>query len=142
MTSERINALLHFWQMLTPESVAVLGDHYAEDAFFKDPFHEVRGLGPIREIFANMFRQVESPKFKVSETIGDENGLVLVWEMTFRMRSLRPHEVQVIRGVSHLRFGENGKVNYHRDYWDTGEELYSKLPLIGSVVRLLRCMGG
>ncbi len=142
MTSKRINALLRFWQMLTPESVAELGEHYAEDAFFKDPFHEVRGLGPIREIFTKMFRQVENPKFKVTETIGDENGLVLVWEMTFRMRSVRPHEVQVIRGASHLRFEESGKVNYHRDYWDTGEELYSKLPLIGGVARLLRRLGG
>ena len=142
MISERINALLRFWQMLTPESVAVLGDHYAEDAFFKDPFHEVRGLGPIREIFTKMFRQVESPKFRVTETIGDENGLVLVWEMTFRMKSVRPNEIQVIRGASHLRFGESGKVNYHRDYWDTGEELYSKLPLIGGVARLLRRLGG
>ena len=37
-----------------------------------------------------------------------------------------------------LRFGEDGKVNYHRDYWDTGEELYAKLPLIGGAVRFLR----
>lgn len=58
--------------------------------------------------------------------------------MSFRMRSWKSQHPQVIRGVSHLRFGEDGKVIYHRDYWDTGEELYAKLPLIGGAVRFLR----
>jgi len=29
-------------------------------------------------------------------------------------------------------------VTYHRDYWDTAEELYAKLPLLGGLMRLLR----
>jgi len=142
MDTVRIDALLDFYQSLAPESLVAFGEYYSGDAWFKDPFNEVRGVEPIREIFARMFRQVRDPKFKVSETIGDEHGLVLVWEMTFRMRSVRPNELQVIRGVSHLRFAGDGKVNYHRDYWDTGEELYSKLPVIGVAARLLRRMAG
>jgi hypothetical protein len=43
-----------------------------------------------------------------------------------------------MRGVSHLRFAADGKVNYHRDYWDTGEELYMKLPGLGTLMRGLR----
>ena len=31
-------------------------------------------------------------------------------------------------------------VNYHRDYWDAAEELYMKLPAIGSLMRGLRKM--
>jgi len=45
---------------------------------------------------------------------------------------------QVIRGVTHLKFGTDGKVNYHRDYWDAAEELYMKLPVIGRLMRGLR----
>ena len=69
-------------------------------------------------------------------------GLFLLWDMSFRMKTWRPRKTQIIRGVSHLRFGTDGKVVYHRDYWDTGEELYSKLPLIGAGVRLLRRLFG
>ena len=43
-----------------------------------------------------------------------------------------------MRGVSHLKLAADGKVNYHRDYWDTGEELYMKLPVIGTVMRGLK----
>ena len=134
----RINALLHFYETLTPERVQDFGFYYAGNAYFKDPFNEVNRLEDIRNIFARMFRQIADPKFNVREKIGDGRGLFLAWDMNFRFRSWRPQHLQLIRGASHLRFGEDGKVNYHRDYWDTGEELYAKLPLIGGAVRLLR----
>lgn len=138
MDQTGINALVHFYESLTADSVRDFDSYYAEDAYFKDPFNEVRRLEDIREIFAKMFRRVADPQFVIRERIGDGRGLVLVWDMHFRMRSWKPKHVQVIHGVSHLRFRDDGKVTYHRDYWDTGEELYAKLPLIGGAVRFLR----
>jgi steroid Delta-isomerase len=44
----------------------------------------------------------------------------------------------VVRGTSHLRFASDGKICYHRDYWDAAEELYEKLPAIGAVMRWLK----
>ena len=142
MDQSRIDALLQFYESLTPDRVGEFDSYYAEDAYFKDPFNEVRRIEDIREIFARMFRQVADPRFVVRESVGDGRGLVLVWEMSFRMRSWKPQQVRVIHGVSHLRFRDDGKVTYHRDYWDTGEELYAKLPLIGGAVRFLRRVVG
>ncbi len=138
MDQGRIDALVHFYETLVAARVQDFGSYYAQDAYFKDPFNEVSGLEQIERIFERMFRQVTEPRFVVRERIGDESGLILVWDMTFRMKAWQSRELQVIRGVSHLRFGDDGKVTYHRDYWDTGEELYSKLPLIGVMTRLLR----
>ena len=134
----RIDALLHFYETLTPDRVQDFGFYYAENAYFKDPFNEVTGIEDIREIFARMFRQLADPHFVVHEKVGDGTGLFLVWDMSFRLRSWKPQLLRVIHGVSHLRFDDEGKVTYHRDYWDTGEELYAKLPLIGGAVRFLR----
>ncbi|MBC8007483.1 MAG: nuclear transport factor 2 family protein [Prolixibacteraceae bacterium] len=138
MDQGRIEAILHFYETLTPERVRDFGFYYSDDAYFKDPFNEVQGLEDIRRIFARMFQQVIDPRFVVREKVGDARGLFLVWDMRFRMKSWKPRQQQIIRGVSHLRFGEDDKVTYHRDYWDTGEELYGKLPLIGGAVRFLR----
>jgi len=138
MDQSRIDALLHFYETLTPARVTDFGFYYAEDAYFKDPFNEVNRIEDIREIFARMFRKVMDPRFVISERVGDADGLFLVWNMNFRMKSCKPQKRLVIRGVSHLRMRDDGKVTYHRDYWDTGEELYAKLPLIGGAVRFLR----
>ena len=133
-----IGALLAFYETLAPDRVQDFALYYAEDAYFKDPFNEVNRIEDIRKIFARMYRQVVDPRFVVLERVGDERGLFLVWDLGFRMRAWKPQVQRVIHGVSHLRFNVEGKVSYHRDYWDTGEELYAKLPLIGGAVRLLR----
>ncbi|MDP3639084.1 MAG: nuclear transport factor 2 family protein, partial [Azonexus sp.] len=83
-------------------------------------------------------RQVAEPRFVIIEKVVDANGAMLVWEFGFRVKLWGKGETQVMRGVSHLKFDPDGKVNYHRDYWDTGEELYMKLPAIGTLMRGLR----
>ena len=130
--------LIKFYNEFSPESVARFPEFYSADAYFKDPFNEVRGLPAIQRIFSHMFKQVAEPRFAVIETIADEHGVMLIWEFYYRVKLWGKGQAQVMRGVSHLRFDPDGKVNYHRDYWDTGEELYMKLPVMGSLMRGLR----
>ncbi|MGB4227100.1 MAG: hypothetical protein WBJ68_10665 [Candidatus Dechloromonas phosphoritropha] len=68
----------------------------------------------------------------------DDNGAMLIWTFNFRAARRGGGEMQVIRGVSHLKFDAAGKVDYHRDYWDAAEELYMKLPVLGMLMRGLR----
>ena len=43
-----------------------------------------------------------------------------------------------MRGGSHLQYGPDGRITLHRDYWDTAEELYEKLPGVGILMRWLK----
>jgi hypothetical protein len=126
--------VVEYFESLTPDAVARLSEHYAANAWFKDPFNEVTGLEAIRRVFAHMYRQVEEPRFRVNDRVIAENGAVLVWDFSFRLG----RRAIVVRGATHLRFNGRGKIAYHRDYWDTAEELYGKLPLLGTLTRLLR----
>lgn len=133
-----MDRLVAFYEQLTPQSLARIGELYSVDAYFKDPFNEVRGIDAIGRIFEHMFRQVEAPRFVVTERVADAHGAMLVWEFHFRARRWGRGKTQVVRGVSHLRFDADGRVHHHRDYWDAAEELYMKLPLIGGLMRGLR----
>ena len=132
-----VDALIAFYETLTPGSIARFSDFYAPDACFKDPFNEVRGVPAIKYIFSHMYRQVADPRFAVLERVVAENGALLVWEMHFRRPGGRG-EAQLIRGASHLKFDQQGRVVWHRDYWDAAEELYEKLPVIGWLMRFLK----
>jgi steroid delta-isomerase len=129
-----LSALAAWYESLTPASLAAIGEHYAANAWFKDPFNEVSGLEAIRRVFAHMFATLREPRFRVTDRVADEAGALLVWE--FRFGTGRRE--YLVRGASHLRFNARGKVTYHRDYWDTAEELYAKLPMLGALVRALR----
>lgn len=130
----RLDDLVDFFETLTPQSLDLFPKFYAADAWFKDPFNEVRGVDAIRHIFEHMFRQVENPRFVVTDRLAEADRAMLVWEFHFA----RAGKAQIIRGTSHLHFDAEGRVASHRDYWDAAEELYMTLPMIGWLMRRLR----
>lgn len=136
-SSTRVDALITFYESLSPTSVARFPEFYAADAFFKDPFNEVQGVAPIQRIFTHMFEQVADARFVVVERLLADNGAMLVWEMHFRERRGQG-QARTIHGVSHLRFDAQDKVVWHRDYWDAAAELYETLPGIGWLMRFLK----
>lgn len=133
-----LDALIEFFHGLSPDSVASFPEFYSADAYFKDPFNEVHGVAAVQHIFAHMFEQVAEPRFIVGEKVVNDGGAMLIWTFNFRVTRWGKGEMQVIHGVSHLKFDASGKVNYHRDYWDAAEELYMKLPVLGMLMRGLR----
>lgn len=131
----RVRELVQFYETLEPASIGRIRTLYADDAFFKDPFNEVRGHAAIERIFEHMFAQVGAPRFRVETTVCEGDSAFLGWTMTYRRQA--GHE-DAIRGCSALRFDGNGRVTWHRDYWDAAEELYEKLPLLGALMRFVR----
>jgi steroid delta-isomerase len=130
--------IVAFYERLAPADAERMDEFYTADAHFRDPFNDVRGTAEIARVFRHMFDQLADCRFAISETVIGDNGAMLVWDFTFRIRSWRPDETQTVHGVSHLRFAADGKVAYHRDYWDAAGELYAKLPVIGAVMRFLQ----
>lgn len=130
--------LIQLYEQLTPGHLSRLGDYYAPDVHFKDPFNDVRGVSAVAQIFTHMFATLDQPRFIVRQHIVERDQAFLGWEFHFRLRRWRPRVDQRIDGATLVRFDDQGLVAVHRDYWDTGEELYEKMPLLGSLMRWLR----
>ncbi len=138
---ERVDALVQYFETLTPQSVASLSQFYAEDCRFKDPFNDVRGRAGLAAIFNHMFEQLDAPRFIVRERVVEAPRALLTWDFEFRFRRWQPRATQTIHGASLLTFAVTGLVAVHRDYWDAAEEFYEKLPGIGVLLRLLKRQG-
>jgi steroid Delta-isomerase len=131
-----LDRLIRSFENLSQENVGMLADLYSANAYFKDPFNEVTGQAAIIAIFEHMFRQVDDPRFLIIRSIQQESDAFIVWDFNFRIKG-KPNQ-QFIHGSSHLRFANDQKVEYHRDYWDAAEELYEKIPVLGSLMRFLK----
>jgi ketosteroid isomerase-like protein len=125
------------FEQLTPADLPALATIYTADARFKDPFNEVQGTAAIRAVFEHMFATLQQPRFVIHDCIVQGRQCFLTWDFLFGLPRLGPAE-QCIRGGSHLVLAEDGRIAVHRDYWDAAEELYEKLPLVGSVMRWLK----
>ena len=140
--SPELVRVIDFFESIDAAAVARMDTIYADGACFKDPFNEVRGIPGIRRIFTHMFDQVDEPRFAVTEALQVGPQAFLAWDFTFRMKRFDTRTMQTIRGASHLRFTPDGRIAWHRDYWDAAEELYEKLPMIGTLMRWLKRKAG
>lgn len=142
MSEPALQRIREYFESLTPESVERMGEFYTESAYFRDPFNEVTGLAEVQRIFRHMYVALDNPRFTILETIAQGGSAVLIWDMHYRIRQLQPTRDRKIHGLSVLRFAPDGRIAWHRDYWDAAGELYAQLPVIGPVMRwLARRMG-
>jgi steroid delta-isomerase len=133
----RVQRIVEAFERLQPADVARLGEIYTTDARFKDPFNEVQGVPAIQRVFEHMFTALSEPRFVIRDALCEGDQCFLSWDFLFRMRRFSGDE-QCIRGATHLRLAADGRISEHRDYWDAAEELYEKLPAIGTLMRWLK----
>ncbi|MDP5238151.1 nuclear transport factor 2 family protein [Uliginosibacterium sp. 31-16] len=129
--NDTLQGLIDWYQTLTLESVGRVGEFYAPDAHFVDPFNDVRGVAAIEKIFHHMFTQVENPRFLVKDVCSGSEQAMLVWEFSFRSGDTR----HVVPGATHLRFDPKGQVCIHQDYWDPASALFMGIPVLGWALR-------
>ena len=134
---DKLQNVIAFFESISADNTARLASIYTEDVFFKDPFNEVHGIAEVVRIFEHMFVQVDAPRFVVTTHLMQDDQAFLTWDFLFRIKRFAQKE-QCIRGATHLRFAADGRVNFHRDYWDAAEELYEKIPVISLLMRGLK----
>jgi steroid Delta-isomerase len=134
----RVSRVVEFFEWLTPADVARTGELYRDDARFKDPFNEVQGISAIEHVFAHMYVALHEPRFVVRDIVAEGDQCFLTWDFLFRFKRFSPTQEQCVRGGSHIVFGDDGRIELHRDYWDAAEELYEKLPAVGMLMRWLK----
>jgi hypothetical protein len=131
-----LDDMKRWFESLTRESTREVPRYYAPDAYFRDPFNEVRSAAAIERIYAHMFDQVANPRFRLTGRWPGEDGTVIAWDFLFEMRG--SGRTETVKGMSHLRFAPDGRIAYHRDYWDAAGELYERIPVLGGLMRMLR----
>ncbi len=126
------------FNQLNNNNLELLDEIYTMDVIFRDPVHALNGLPALRDYYARLYDGVRSCQFEFEAEVIDGRQGMLVWIMRFQHTRFRAGETLELRGVSHLRFLEDGRVNYHRDYFDMGEFIYERVPVLGSVIRAIK----
>lgn len=126
------------FNQLNQDTLHLLDEIYAPDVEFRDPVHELKGLPALRAYYRRLYDGVVSCHFDFeAEVIQDPQGM-LVWIMRFQHARFRRGETLELRGVSHLQFHDDGKVFKHHDYFDMGEFIYERVPVLGGVIRAIK----
>lgn len=132
-----VKTYAHFFESISEETpLEAYRELFDENVYFEDPFQKVTGLSKVYGIFQHMYKTLYNPRFRVDEIVFDKRCAYLRW--TFSYRQSPTHKLEKFTGVSRVQFLETGKVLSHVDYWDAAENVYEKIPLLGSILRLIK----
>lgn len=110
--------------------------YLACDVIFKDPFNNIIGVENIYSVFQRMHRQLDNPKFKIKEVMQQNKTAYLLWDFTFSFKGSK--EKQYFEGVTRLEINEEKKIVSHIDYWDAAHNIYEKLPILSSMIKIVK----
>lgn len=127
------------FNQLSAANINILDDYYSDDAYFKDPITDVKGLKAIKDYYAHVYANVKTIRFDFSAIIREDDTQAAVWTMYLTHPSLNGGKEMTLAGNSLIKFNlETGKVIYHRDYYDMGEFVYENIPGLGGVLKFIK----
>ena len=127
---EALQKYINNFERLQDDKIDDLLSIVSENFIFEDPFQKIKGKNEFKALLKNMFRMLKKPKFKI--TMVYEHKLVNFVKWSFSCEFLK--KTISFSGISEIYI--RGKlVTKHVDYWDSGRNFYSHLPIIGSIFR-------
>lgn len=129
-----------FFSSFVPDRVdRMLDATYAPDVYFNDTLKVVRGSAALKHHLRDSAAAIEDCRVTIEDNTRTAAGEYLIrWRMMIRFKQFRRGVDTWTVGVSHLRFAADGRVVYHQDYWNAADGLYEHIPLLGSLIRLIK----
>jgi hypothetical protein len=130
----RFEQIIDWFESLTPETLLQINTIYSASARFRDPFNTMTGLAGVTRVYQHMFDSLQHPRFVITNTVLQGVQAFVSWDFNFELRG-RSFQIE---GCTQFVLNAQGLIETHRDYWDVAEELYEKIPVLGSLMRFLK----
>ena len=124
-----------YFETLTRETLPDIAGLATPGMRFRDPFNDVRGIDDVVRLLGSMYAH-GTPRFEVLDrALGQSAGYIL-WRFTNDPGGGRAP--WIIVGMSEVHFAPDGRISEHIDHWDSGEQFYRRLPVLGWLIGLVR----
>lgn len=134
----QIQKLKAFYQDYAGADLDALRQIYHASVTFEDPLHVIEGRESLRQYFEAGRQGLNFCRFSFHDQIVSNDRVVLEWEMLFAHRRLNKGKI-IVRGCSILSYClDKQLVVRHKDYFDLGNMLYEHIPVLGSMVRIVK----
>ena len=112
---------------------------YAADVYFRDPFKEIHGEPELEAYLLRTSTAVAEFSMDWRDVAGHDGNYYFRWVMSVKLkRDGKNKPPGLTTGISFVRFGADGKVIFHQDYFDAAAFLYEKIPVLGGEIRFIK----
>ena len=111
---------------------------YAENAYLDDTIVTHYGPEEIKNYFVQTAETMTQFEVNILDRARSGSDHYIRWEMIFSAPKLGGGEPIHSVGMSQVRFDSEGKVAFHQDFWDSGKNIYGKIPVVGGLISIIR----
>ncbi len=135
LKSRGLDAWTDFFETLSHGTLDRLTALTVPEVRFRDPFNDARGRDAVRAALLHTLNGCRDLRFTVTHRLPADDLAILRWRFEATVTGIGRMDVI---GTSEIRQAPDGRVTEHIDYWDSGEHVYLRLPVLGAPLRLIR----
>ena len=130
MIKKIINKYKNAFENLEVTNINSLLNLVDDNVVFEDPFNTIIGKDNLRELFLEMFKKLQQPKFKVLNIFYKQDLAIIKWNFSCKIFRKDIY----FDGFSEVTV-KNGKIKKHSDFWDSGKNFYTQVPILGRIFK-------
>lgn len=111
---------------------------YSADAYLDDTLVVHHGSAEIEAYFLKTSETMTSYQVTIDDTVRSGDDFYIRWTMIFSAPAMSGGKPVHSTGISQIRFNREGKVAFHRDFWDSGRNFFAHLPVSGGAIGFIR----
>lgn len=104
---------------------------YAEELYFNDTLKTFTSRDSLVDYLKQTAERVDYNRVQIQDIIQSGDDYYVRWTMqtgfTLIGRSVKTESI----GMSHIRLDDQGRINFHQDFWDNTEGFFRHLPVVG-----------
>ena len=107
---------------------------YAEEIYFNDTLQTHTSRDSLIEYLSETAERVDYNRVQIQAIIPSGEDYYVKWTMqtgfTVFGKSIETESI----GMTHIRLDQQGKINFHQDFWDNTEGFFRHLPVVGYLI--------
>ena len=127
LDAEAVHELFSSWDEEVP-SVEELRRYFTDDLVFEDPLQRTEGLEEYWEMNERLLKKNHEIEITMEESAQTGRHIMFTFSLSIVPSKKRPEMKIHSTGMTYVRLNEEGKIEYHRDYWDFNTMFLSALP--------------
>ncbi len=137
--ASNLSRSVEFFRKLDKNHMDLVEQFYDKNAVFQDPVHKLDGSSAVRAYYEKLYKNVDEIRFEYGKQLEDKDTVVLAWRMFLKTQAIDSGKEITVDGTSVITFGgPEGKAISHRDYFDMGEFIYERIPVLSSLIRYIK----
>lgn len=127
---QRLENFVIFYNGLSAQDLSILAQLYHPEVRFIDPVHQMDGLAALQQYFAHAYARLDSCTFVAHAMAGQQQQGFVSWQMQFSHQAIAAGALITVDGCTELHWHQDGRIIYHRDYYDLTQMVYQHVPVV------------